>query len=250
MTAPDIRLVPLLRQAPEAVPVWVVDGLGEAPAAGQLLCLVPPLPVEPLPLSSVDQANREVVELALPGIGARYLSDIARVAAGGGWRLGELTALIIEIESRCTYWVAASTLGPLGAYGRRRLPTPRGAALQWSHRGWVTSGTGGGALMAAARGAAGGRAVCVCAASGGRPPRIIARRLDTLAQSGVAVGRVRGGVAALLGAAWAVEALGAPRMTASQLAALREQFSSAPSCGWCGLPVVGSHCRRCSPGAA
>jgi hypothetical protein len=231
------------------VPVWVVDGLGDAPAAGQLLCLVPPLPADRLPSYAVDQANREVIELALPGIGARYLGGIARAAAGGGWRLGELTALIIEIESRCTYWVAASRLGPLETSGRRRLPARRGAALRWSHRGWVPSTSGGSELMAMAR-AAGGRAVCVCAASGGRPPRAIARGLDALARSGIAIGRVRGGTAAMLGAAWAVEALGAPRMTASQLAALREQFASAPRCGWCGLPVAGSHCRRCTPGAA
>jgi len=249
MTTPAVRLVPPLKQAPEAVPVWVVDGLGEAPAAGQLLCLVPPLPADRLAWHAVDQANREVIELALPGIGARYLNGIARAAAGGGWRLGELAALIIEIENRCTYWVAASTLGALGKSSRRRLPA-RGAALRWSCRGWVPSRSDGSALSAMARGAAGGRAVCVCAASGGRPPRTIARGLDALAQSGIAIGRVRSGTAAMLSATWAVEALGAPRMTASQLAALREQFASAPRCGWCGLPVVGSHCRRCSPGAA
>ena len=84
VTAPDIRLVPPLRQAPEAVPVWVVDGLGEAPSAGQLLCLVPPLPAERLLLSSVDQASREVVELALPGIGARYL-ERHRPCCSRGW---------------------------------------------------------------------------------------------------------------------------------------------------------------------
>lgn len=246
---PAVRLVPPLRQAPEAVPVWVVDGLGEAPAAGQLLCLVPPLPADGLSRYTADRANREVIELALPGIGARYLGGIARAAAGGGWRLGELTALIIEIESRCTYWVAASTLGPLGTPGRRRLPARHGAALRWSYRGWAPAGSGDSELMAVARGAAGGRAVCVCAASGGRLPRAIALGLEALDRSAITVGRVRSGMAAMLGAAWAVEALSAPRMTSAQLAALREQFASAPRCGWCGLPVVGSHCRRCSPGA-
>jgi hypothetical protein len=78
---------------------------------------------------------------------------------------------------------------------------------------------------------------------------MICRRLDELAGSGIGVGRMRSGTAGMLGATWAVEVLGAPRITASQLAALREQFASAPGCGWCGLPVVGTHCRRCSPGA-
>jgi len=249
VTTPAVRLVPPLRQAPEVVPVWVVDGIGGAPAAGHLLCLVPPLPADRLSWYAVDQANREVIELALPGIGARYLGGIARAAAGGGWRLGELAALIIEIESRCVYYVAASTLAPLGASGRR-LPVRRRSALRWSYRGWAASGVGASELMSVARGAAGGRAICVCAASGERPPRDISRGLDVLARSGTEVGLVRGGTAALLGATWAVEALGAPRMTAPQLVALREQFASAPRCGWCGLPVVGSHCRRCSPGAA
>jgi len=245
-----VRLLPPLKQTPEAVPVWVVDGFGEAPSAGQLLCLVPPLPADGLSWYASDQTNREVIELALPGIGTRYLGGIARAAAGGGWTLCELTALIIEIERRCTYWVAASTLGPLGMPGRRRLVERNGAALRWSYRGWVPAAMGDSELMAVARGTAGGRAVCVCAASGGQPPRSIARGLEGLAQSGIEVGRVRSGTAAMLGATWAVEALGAPRMTASQLAALREQFASAPRCGWCGLPVIGSHCRRCSPGAA
>jgi hypothetical protein len=249
VTARAVRLVPPLRQAPAAVPFWVVDGLGEAPAAGDLLCLVPPLPADGLAWDSTNQANREVIELALPGIGARYLGGIARVAAGGGWRLPELTALIIEIESRCTYCVAASTLGQLGAPRGRRLPSSRVPALRWSHRGWTSTAAGGAGLVAVVRGASSGRALCICAASGGRPPRVISRRLDELARSGIGIGRMRSGTAGLLGAAWAVEVLGAPRITASQLAALREQFASAPGCGWCGLPVVGTHCRRCSPGA-
>ena len=249
MTARAVRLVPPLRQAPPAVPVWVVDGLGEAPAVGELLCLVAPLSAGGLPWGTANQANREVIELALPGLGARYLGGVARVAAGGGWRLPELTALIIEIESRCTYWVAASTLGKLGALGRR-LPGRRGPALRWSNHGWTPAGVGGAGLMAVVRGASGARTLCVCAVSGGSPPRMISRRLDELAASGIGIGRMRSGTAGMLGAAWAVEVLGAPRITASQLAALREQFASAPGCGWCGLPVVGTHCRRCSPGAS
>jgi hypothetical protein len=248
VTLRAVRLVPPLRQAPAAVPVWVVDGLGQAPAAGELLCLVAPLPAGGLPWGTANQSNREVIELALPGLGARYLGGVARVAAGGGWRLPELTALIIEIESRCTYWVAASTLGQLGAPGGRPPRRRRGPALRWSNHGWTTAGAGGAGLMAVVRGASSGRTLCVCAVSGGSPPRMIFRRLDELAGSGIAIGRTRSGTAGMLGAAWAVEVLGAPRITTSQLAALREQFASAPGCGWCGLPVVGTHCRRCSPG--
>jgi hypothetical protein len=249
VTARAVRLVPPLRQAPPAVPVWVVDGPGEAPAAGELLCLIAPLSAQGLSWDAASQANREVIELALPGLGARYLGGVARVAAGGGWRLPELTALIIEIESRCTYWVAASTLGRLGAPARR-LPSRRGSALGWSNHGWTAAGPGGTGPMAVVRGASSGRTLCVCAVSGGSPPRIISRRLDELARCGIGIGRMRTGTAGMLGAAWAVEVLGAPRITASQLSALREQFASAPGCGWCGLPVVGTHCRRCSPGAA
>lgn len=179
------------------------------------------------------------------GLGGRR----ARRGSGGGWRLRELTALIIEIESRCTYWVAASTLGQLGALGGRRLPRRRGPALRWSYRGWTSAVAGGADLMAVVRGASSGRTLCVGAVSGASLPRMISRRLDELAVSGIGIGRMRSGTAAMLGAAWAVEVLGAPRITASQLAALREQFASAPGCGWCGLPVVGTHCRRCSPGA-
>jgi len=53
------------------------------------------------------------------------------------------------------------------------------------------------------------------------------------------VGRITHGVAAALGASWAVELLGAPPLSAAQLQRLREQFGAAPRCDWCGLPVVG-----------
>jgi hypothetical protein len=251
VTAPVVRLAPPVRQVRDAAAVWVIDGLGDAPAPGELLCLVSPLSAAAgEPRAAARECGREVIELALPGIGSRYLGGVARQAARCGWGVGELAALVTEIESRCTYWIAASTLDRIGAPTRRRISAGRAPALRWSHRGWTTAESGASTLDVVARGAATGRALCLCAASGSHPPRALSRRLDELARSGAVVGRMRAGLAAMLGATWAVEALGAPHLTASQLTTLREQFVTAPRCGWCGLPVVGNHCRRCTPGGA
>ncbi len=251
VTAPLVRLAPPVRQVADAAAVWVIDGLGDAPAPGELLSLVPPLPAPAgAPRAAARERGREVIGLALPGIGSRYLEGVARQAARCGWGVAELAALVIEIESRCTYWIAASTLDRIGAPARRRISAGRAPALRWSHRGWSTAEAGTSALDAVVRGATSRRALCLCAASGSRPPRALSRRLDELARSGAVVGRMRAGMATMLGAAWTVEALGAPLLTESQLTTLREQFVTAARCGWCGLPVVGSHCRRCTSGWA
>ena len=251
MSIRPVRLVPPVA-AFEPPPVSVVDDLGDAPAPGELLCLVSPLPASvslPALAAGGRRAGREVVEVSVPGIGARYLGGVARSAAATGWGLPELAALVVELEHRCTYWVAASTLAPLGGVGGRMFGFGRGRAMHWSHRGWTATAVNGRELDALARGAGARRAVCACRRSGAPVPRGISRALDQLSRSGIAVGRVRAGLASQLGAGWAVEGLAAPRVSASQLVKLREQFTSAPRCGWCGIPVVGSHCRRCTPGA-
>jgi hypothetical protein len=45
-----------------------------------------------------------------------------------------------------------------------------------------------------------------------------------------------------------VELLGTPQLSPAQLQALRERFAAAPRCDWCGVPVVGRHCHRCTAG--
>ncbi len=191
--------------------------------------------------------GRIVVRASLPGIGGRYLVQVARSAAAGGWAAEELAALVVELERRCTYLLLASTVAPLlgsrprraGVHGPRR-------AVAWDGGGW--SGAYTRDLAASARTVSGRGYLCAAACSGSAPPRTVAASLADLTAAGVSVGRIVHGVAAALGASWAVELLGAPPLSAAQLQRLREQFGAAPRCDWCGLPVVGRHCRRCSPG--
>jgi hypothetical protein len=192
-------------------------------------------------------AGRIVVRASLPGIGGRYLVQVARCAAAGGWAADELAALVVELERRCTYLLLASTVAILvgsqprrpGVHGPRR-------AVAWNGGGWSDAHTRD--LAASARTVSGRGYLCATATSGSAPPRSVAATLAELTASGVPVGQITHGVAEALGASWAVELLGAPPLSAAQLQRLREQFGTAPRCDWCGLPVVGRHCRRCSPG--
>ena len=61
------------------------------------------------------------------------------------------------------------------------------------------------------------------------------------------MGELDRGLAAALGVRWTVELLVAPALRADSLMALRERVASAPRCGWCGVPMLGPVCRRCSP---
>jgi hypothetical protein len=233
-------------------PVSVIDGVGDAPAHAELLCLVAPLPASEATRAAMlghHRPGRELIEVSLPGIGARYLGGVACEAARDGWNLPELSALVVELESRCTYWVAAATLDALDGGSHRSL-VGRGRALRWACGTWAPTAVSGSSLRAIARSATVRGALCVCARSGRSMPRRVARELDELSRSRITVGNLRHGLAAMLGAGWAVEALVAPRLARAQLAMLREQFASAPRCGWCGIPVAGSHCRRCTPGPA
>jgi hypothetical protein len=191
--------------------------------------------------------GRIAVRASLPGIGGRYLVQVARSAAAGGWAAEELAALVVELERRCTYLLLASTVAPLVGPRPRRpgAHAPR-RGVAWDGGGWAGAHTRD--LGASARTASGRGYLCAAATSGSAPPRTVAATLADLTASGVSVGRITHGVAAALGASWAVELLGAPPLSAAQLQRLREQFGAAPRCDWCGLPVVGRHCRRCSPG--
>ncbi|MDX6546948.1 MAG: hypothetical protein QOG33_498 [Gaiellales bacterium] len=240
-------------QPTQTEPVSVIDGVGDASAHTELLYLVAPLPASGTTRAAIvdhHRPGRELIEVALPGIGARYLGGVAREAARGGWNLPELSALVVELESRCTYWVAAATLDALDGRAHRSLLAGRGRALRWSCGTWAPSAVNGSSLRAVARTATVRNGLCVCARSGQSIPRRVARELAELSRSRIGVGHFRHGLAATLGAGWAVEVLVAPRLAPSQLSMLREQFASAPRCGWCGIPVAGSHCRRCTPGSA
>jgi len=233
-----------VEQRPEVVVVVAPD---EPPPGCEALVIEPAL-AGPARMGTPGRARgRILVRASLPGIGGRYLVQVARSAAAGGWAAEELAALVVELERRCTYLLLASTVAPvLGSRPRRAgVHGPR-RAVAWDGGGW--SGAHARDLAASARAVSGRGYLCAAAASGSAPPRAVAAALTDLTAAGVSVGRITHGVAAALGASWAAELLGAPPLSAAQLQRLREQFGAAPRCDWCGLPVVGRHCRRCSPG--
>ena len=241
-TAP-LRLAHV-EQRPEVVVVVAPD---EPPPGCEALVIEPALTGAARMGTPGRAGGRIAVRASLPGIGGRYLVQVARSAAAGGWAAEELAALVVELERRCTYLLLASTVAPLvgprprqpGVHGPRR-------AVAWDGGGWAGAHTRD--LGVSARTASGRGYLCAAATSGSAPPRTVAATLADLTASGVSVGRITHGVAAALGASWAVELLGAPPLSATQLQRLREQFGAAPRCDWCGLPVVGRHCRRCSRG--
>jgi hypothetical protein len=239
-----------------ASPQPVVDvtlGARSPLPAGHSLVLLPPLPVMaslvPATMSGDGRDRSLAVRLSLPGIGTRYLLRVAQRAAQMGWGIDELAALMVELGRRCAYLVVATELTRLAPDRRARL-LGRDQALKWEAGAWVASPGRRSDLLAAAHssGLRGyGNAV---ACSGAGLPRRIAGMLEELAALGVTVRTGGGEMALQLGAGWAVELLGTPQLSPAQLQALRERFSAAPRCDWCGVPVVGRHCHRCTAGGS
>ncbi|HWG81630.1 MAG TPA: hypothetical protein VN686_01350 [Gaiellales bacterium] len=242
------RAAPLRLAHVEQRPEVAVAVAPDEPPPGRDALVVQPALAGVARMGTPGRAGgRIVVRASLPGIGGRYLVQVARSAAAGGWAAEELAALVVELERRCTYLLLASTVATVvGSRSRRPgVHRPR-RAVAWDGGGW--SGAHTRDLAPSARTVSGRGYLCAAATSGSAPPRSVAAALAELTASGVSVGRITHGVAAALGASWAVELLGAPPLSAAQLQRLREQFGVAPRCDWCGLPVVGRQCRRCSPG--
>jgi len=242
------RAAPLRLAHVEQRPEVAVAVAPDEPPPGRDALVVQPALAGVARMGTPGRAGgRIVVRASLPGIGGRYLVQVARSAAAGGWAAEELAALVVELERRCTYLLLASTVATVvGSRSRRPgVHRPR-RAVAWDGGGW--SGAHTRDLAPSARTVSGRGYLCAAATSGSAPPRSVAAALAELTASGVSVGRITHGVAAALGASWAVELLGAPPLSAAQLQRLREQFGAAPRCDWCGLPVVGRHCCRCSPG--
>ena len=234
------RLAPLRLAYVEQRPEVIVVVAPDEPPPGSEALIVQPALAGAAQMGTTGRAGcRIVVRASLPGIGGRYLVQVARSAAAGGWAAEELAALVVELERRCSYLLLASTVAPVVSSGPRRsgVQGPR-RAVAWDGGGW--SGARTRDLAASARTVSGRGYLCAAAASGSAPPRTVASTLADLTASGVPVGRITHGVAAALGASWAVELLGAPPLSAAQLQRLREQFGAAPRCDWCGLPVVGA----------
>jgi hypothetical protein len=205
--------------------------------------------MRPWPVVSAvpSRARTLAVQIALPGIGGRYLRRIAEAAAATGWEIEHLAALVGELERRCGYVLAAPSPNPLTGGGRRGVP---GAvdALAWHAGRWARPGGSRTPFTAILhQGRARGDVVSL-AASGGRLPRAMRGVLAALAADVSGSQTTRSGVARELGLRWALEAFACPRITADHLAALRDRFAGAPRCDWCGVPVLGRSCRRCVPG--
>jgi hypothetical protein len=186
-----------------------------------------------------------VYRLRLPGIGGRYIAEIAAHAHRRGFSAPETVALLAALEERSAMWVVCPSAAALRRAGLLEAGRGRGrVCARWSAGCWGRIPLDISALAAvAASGDA--RAVCAAAVSGaGAPERLVA----AVRGEGVRLGTFTGGLAASLGVAWTVELLVSPALPAGSLMALRERIAAAPRCGWCGVPMLQSECRRCLPG--
>ncbi len=169
----------------------------------------------------------------LPGIGARFIAGVTAEATAQGWRHTELSGLVAAAEERSLLWLVTPAARPWRSPEIRRWRTRRFVASDQDLRSLVLT-------TAAAR----DRSVCLVGVSGaGRGADAISEKLAT---AGARVGRIESGVAGALGVRWAVELLVAPLLTRDALQSLRDVMASAPRCGWCGIPVLGSRCLRCA----
>jgi hypothetical protein len=187
------------------------------------------------------------LDLRLPGIGGRYLEGVAAHVEALGWPAAEAVVLVAAIEDRCSMWIVCSSaralvragLAPEGAR-LRRAGAARFAGARWSAARVPPAQTAAELMRAGvARGA-----VCAAAESGRLPPSGLVR---AAAAAGARTASLERGLAAALGARWAVELLVAPAIPTGSLVGLREQVAAAPRCGWCRAPLIGSTCRRCVP---
>ena len=136
--------------------------------------------------------------------------------------------------------VARAGLAPDRPGGLRRAGAARFAGGRWD-AARIPPAKSVTELMRA--GAARG-AVCAAAESGRLPPSSFVR---AAAAGGAHTASMDRGLAAALGARWAVELLVAPAIPAGSLVGLREQITAAARCGWCRAPLTGPTCRRCTP---
>jgi hypothetical protein len=172
----------------------------------------------------------------LPGVGARFVDGVRDEARRRGWRDVELAGLVAATEARTDLWLITPGHRPWQALEVRRWQTSRFLPGDQDLQSLILT-------TAANR----GRRVCLAAMSGdGRRGESALHRLKA---AGAAAGRVESGLAAALGAGWAVELLVGPIVTRDSLAGLRDTMVSAPRCAWCGVPVLGSRCTRCSEDA-
>ncbi len=242
MTAVRQRTLRLAHQA-ERPPVAVVVDEGNADASAEVLILV--TAGSALPVPAAGPGHRSIaVPLSLHGLAVRYLERLLAQAAASGWEIEPLAAFATELERRCWYLTCGPGGRPGGRRGRRR---PR-AAL-WRSGVWDEAPAED--LLADVVFQARARNDVLLAASSGSPRgRVAARVAALLAAESIHPRELSRGVAAGLGGRWAIELLAAPRLTPAHLSGLRERFAGAPRCEWCALPVIGTRCRRCAPGAS
>lgn len=188
------------------------------------------------------ESELEIVHLTAVGVGARYVEAVAGRAACTGWAPHEICCLVSEVERRMTSWVCGPRV-PLGRL-RPELLRRRSASVLGGGRWRPVAASPALPTEALERGLARG-STCLAALSGsggGWADEL----LDVWRRAGAVAGRLDGGLARELDIRWALELAVAPTLTAAGLSTLREQVASAPRCGWCRLPVIGTACSRCA----
>lgn len=211
-------------------------------------------PLGPCELSAALAAQRlrrdriTLVRLSLPGIGGRHLERVVRVAASRGWHPPELAALAGELERHAEVHLVAPgpALAQFGGPGGRIRR--RAVRVHWADGRWSRESASPAAFEQALHDALARDRDCAMSLTGRKVPAGWVALAGRSREHQVAVAVNEGGLAVALGAGWAVELLSGPHLDESALSMLRERIVSAPRCGWCGTPVPGRACARCSPG--
>lgn len=189
-----------------------------------------------------------IIRLGLPGIAGRHLERVVRIAAARGWHPSELAALAGELERHAEVDLIAPGSALSGFSGPRSRLLRRTVRVHWADGRWSRESASAEVTEQSLHGALARDRDCAVSVSGHRvPPEwiAVARRCR---EQHVTVAIKEQGLAAALGAAWAIEVLSAPRLDDGALSMLRERIVAAPRCGWCGTPVPGRACVRCAPG--
>jgi hypothetical protein len=238
------RTLRLAHVAPRP-PVAVIADHAQGDPSADVLLLVRPGAAMPAPAARPGY-RLIAVPLSLHGLAVRYLERLLSQAAAGGWDIEPLAAFATELERRCWYLVCAPGGRPTGRRGRGLGRRP--GAMLWRSGVWAEAPArdlvGDLTFQARAR-----NDLLLAASSGSARGRTAARVTALLQAQSIPLRELPRGAAAELGRRWAIELLAAPRLTPAHLSGLRERFAGAPRCEWCALPVIGSRCRRCSPGA-
>jgi hypothetical protein len=232
-------------------PAGVERLLAESVDEHVVVLLIPPAAGDLSVALAAQRLRRDqitIIRLGLPGIAGRQVERVIRAAAARGWHPAELAALAGELERYAEVDLIApgTSLAPFSA--RRARFRRRVSRVRCVDGRWTPEPASPDAMERALHEALARDRDCAVCISGRKVPAEWVALAHGSREQHVPVALKADGLAAALGATWAVEVLSGPRLDENALSMLRERIVAAPRCGWCGTPIPGRTCVRCAPG--